>query len=58
MSDPVLDQGAQGGTILIGKFRWETFDRIFLVVNFQWELSVGKVWGEMWKNKTNGCRIG
>ena len=36
MSDPVLDQGAQGGTILIGKFRWEIFDRIFLV---------GKVWG-------------
>ena len=45
MSDPVLDQGAQGGTILIGKFRWEIFDRIFLVVNFQWELSVGKVSG-------------
>ena len=46
MSDPVLDQGAQGGTILIEKFRWEIFDRIFLVVNFQWEHSMGKVWGE------------
>ena len=45
MPDPVLDQGAQGGTILIGKFRWEIFDRIFLVGNFQWEHSVGKVLG-------------
>ena len=45
MSDPVLDQGAQGGAILIGKFRCKIFDRIFLVLNFQWELPVEKVWG-------------